>query len=169
MKQNKNDTIFRSKPTEGSFQLTGQVIGIGESGTVVDRFLDRFGSDRPTRPPTKRCSTTVGGDSQEPGTERPIEVETTDPAEGPQECFLDQILGVLTVPHHPQAEPEDHTMKAVEQQAGGSRVTGPERFHQRAVVHLDGPSPIDQDVDEQSFVLGYLPLEDHVSGFVRET
>lgn len=166
MEQSEDHSIIGPQIPEGAFEFLGEVIGVGEAGTVIDTFLGRFGQDRPAAPTTQRGPATVGGDPQEPGTESPSGVETCDSPQCANKRFLNDILGVLAVPHHPEAETEDHSVETVEQEARSLRITGPDCIDHRLVVHLVWPSPDDRNIDEQSNIPGYLRMEDHVSGFV---
>jgi hypothetical protein len=168
VEKDEDHSIIRTETSQRSFEFAGQIVRVGQTRTVVDAFLGGFGEDGATAPATEGGPAAVRRDPEEPGTEGSTQIEAGDPAEGPNERLLNHVLGVLAVPHHPEAKAEDNAVEAVEQQTGGLGVARPERFDQRAVIHHAWPSPDDRDVNERSNVPGYLDREDHVSGFGSE-
>src|ERR1700677_2889759 len=73
MKQYKDQAIFGPELAQGPFDLAGQVLGVGRSGSGVGQLLGRLGECQgwPAAPASQRGAATVGGDLQEPGTNRP--------------------------------------------------------------------------------------------------
>jgi hypothetical protein len=135
VEEDEDHSIIRPEATEGSIEFAGQIVGVAQTGAVVDAFLDRLREDWSAISAAEGGSAAVGGDPEEPGTEGTFRVESRDPPQGAHERFLDNVLSVLPMPHHPEAEAEDHAVETVQEKARGLRVARPERFDQRTVVH----------------------------------
>ena len=163
VEKDENGPVIGAKSPEGPVQFAGEVVGVGHAGAVVDHLLGRLGQDRPPGSPPERSPATIGGDSQQPGAERAMLVETANSAKGPDESLLDDILGILAMLEHPKAEAEDHAVISIEEEAWCSRIAGSEGFDQRSVIHEAWPSPDVRDADAKSDVSGYPRRGDRVS------
>ena len=112
-----------------------------DAGTVVDPFLARFDGPGLSGSARERGPTPVQGDPEQPGAERPVAVEIWEATDRPHEGLLHDVLGVVAIPEHPDAEAEDHPLVALDQLTRCLGIAATKGLDQRAVVHRGHLSP----------------------------
>ena len=142
--EDEDQAIVGSEPSERPVEFAREVVGIGESGSMVDFIDDGLDRDGPSRPPAKRGPASIGSDPEQPRTERSRPIEAGNPAQSTDHRLLGNVLGVVPVPHHPKAEAEDDPVEPLDQLARCERIAVAERPDQIAIVHQShkGGSPI---------------------------
>ncbi len=140
VKEGEDEAILRAELGEGAFQLTGQVVRVGQSGPTVGQVVTRLNRHGTTSAPGQGGPTSIGGDPQKPGTQWSFDRKTRDPAQGAKEGLLQHVFGVLAMSQHSEAEAENRSLIPVDQQAWRLRIAGLECFDQREVAHQNMPS-----------------------------
>ena len=135
VEEGEHQPIIGPKPAERPLQLARQVVGVGGSRAMVGPILGRRDGGRAAGALREGRAATVCGDPQQPGAERPLALETREPAEGADKRLLHHVLGIVPVTEHPETKAEDETLIPLDQPARSIGITAADRLDQRAVVH----------------------------------
>ena len=87
------------------------------------KFSKQIHRRRPTATFLQMGSTTVGCNGQQPRSQRPFGVPALQVAEGSQENFLRDVLGIVATTEHSQAKSKDHALETLYEQPLASDIT----------------------------------------------
>ncbi len=135
MKQGEDQLVIGAETGNRSINLARQIVRVVQTRSVVRCVLADLGNGKTLRSGREERPTPIGGDPQQPGTDRPINIEAIDCLKGAKERFLGHVLGVLSLPQHSVAKALNHCTKSSNEEAICLGMTGPNRLDQCPIVH----------------------------------
>ncbi len=76
VKEGEDQPVLRPQQVERTFDFAREVVGISACGAVIDPLVDGLGQGEAPPAPGAGGPTPVRGDSDEPGSDRPVNIET---------------------------------------------------------------------------------------------
>lgn len=139
--ENEDGAIFGSNASERSFEFRGEVVGIVERSSRVGAIVEAFDDDRPSGTARERRPAAIGGDSQKPGTQRPIAIEAGKRPQCANERFLRHVLGVLPMTQHSQTQAENDPFVPLDEEPSRLGISLPDSLDQRSIIHQTSGLP----------------------------